>query len=382
MKILINATSAVLGGGLTVLRQLLPAFAAVDEGRHSYLVMAREDVRERIDPRHPRVRFLGSRVGGRSLATRLAWEQIAVPVQAALGGADVLLSPTNLAVLGSPVPQVLMFQNLVPFSPDVIRRRKDAGKIRFPVLRRAGILSARRAASLVFISKAQQAAILPWLSSPIGRIELVYLGRDPAFSPAAKARAPELLRRLGLGERYVLSVSQFYHYKNLVELVRGFALAAPRLPAAVALAIAGAGHERAYVEGVRQAAKESGLADRVRFLGQVDYTDLPPLYAAASLFVFPSTCESFPNILIEGLASGVPTLSSRLCSMPELAGDAAVYFDPFSPEDIASKLVETWEDEGLRGALAQRGVAQVTRYDWQATAGQLLRILEAAGRRS
>src|SRR5581483_5686672 len=114
MHVLVNATSASLGGGLTVLQRLLAAFVEVDGGRHRYTVVARHDARERLDPRHPQVTFQSSDLGGRSLATRLVWEQLALPVQTLLGGVDVVLSPSNLAVIGSPVPQLLMFQNLVP----------------------------------------------------------------------------------------------------------------------------------------------------------------------------------------------------------------------------------------------------------------------------
>jgi len=309
---------------------------------------------------------------------RIVWEQLALPVRSLLGGADVLLSPSNLAVLGSPVPQLLMFQNLVPFSPEVIRRRRDVGRFRFGLLRHAGILSAKVAEQVVFISGAQRDAILPWLDIPPARTALVYLGRDLAFSPAAKADSPELLQRLGLRPPYLLCVSQFYHYKNLVELVRGFALALPRLGPDVQLVFAGALHEPAYVAEVRAAIAQEGLGERVRILGHLPYESLPPLCAAAALFLFPSTCESFPNILIEGLASGIPVLSSNRCSMPELAQAGAVYFNPDSPEEIGCAIADLWNDPAAQERLRAAGVAQAARYSWGATADRLLELMEQA----
>ncbi len=376
MRIVVNATSAALGGGITVLRQLLPAFAAVDGGRHEYLVVAREGVAASLDPSHPRVRLVASRFGGRSLATRLVWEQLALPIRTALGRADVLFSPSNLAVAGAPCPQVLMFQNLVPFSPEVIRRRRDLGKVRFPILRALGVGSARLVRALVFISRAQRDVILPQLGVPSERAALVYLGRDLAFSPAAREAAPALRARLGLPPRYLLSVSHVYHYKNFVELVRGFARA--RLPEDVVLAIAGSEHERTYAEDVRRAVREERLEGRVRLLGPVPYAELPALYAGSSQFLFPSTCESFPNILVEGLASGAPTLASNLGPMPELAGEGARYFDPFSPDEIGRRIRELFDDESAGRALSEAGVRQAARYSWNRTARELLGVLEGA----
>ncbi len=291
---------------------------------------------------------------------------------------DVVFSPSNLAVLGSPVPQLLMFQNLVPFSPQIIQRRRDAGRIRFGLLRQAGILSAKVAQEVVFISAAQREIILPWLDIPASRTSLVYLGRDLAFSPGAKRDSPELLKRLGLRAPYLLCVSQFYHYKNLVELVHGFALARPRLPPGIQLVFAGALHEPAYVAKVQTAIEEEGIGEQVRILGHVPYEDLPSLCAAAALFLFPSTCESFPNTLIEGLASGVPVLSSNRCSMPELAQGGATYFNPDSPADIERAIVALWNDLPAHEALRSAGVAQAAHYAWSTTAERLLGLMAQA----
>src|ERR1051325_4174067 len=143
MNIFINATSARLGGGLTVIRNLLPAMVAEDGGENRYTVVARDDVREHMDPGHPRVRFLTSEMGGRSATTRFLWEQVELPMRVGLSRADVLLSPANLAVLGSPVPQVMIFQNMAPFDPDVVSRMEPKKRRRLNALRRLGIASAR-----------------------------------------------------------------------------------------------------------------------------------------------------------------------------------------------------------------------------------------------
>jgi len=126
--------------------------------------------------------------------------------------------------------------------------------------------------------------------------------------------------------------------------------------------------------------RREALEERVRLLGQIPYDELPPLYAAASMFLFPSTCENFPNILVEAMASGVPTLASRLGSMPEIAGEGADYFDPFNADDIADRIGRCWNDDAARTSLTVRGIRQSQQYSWDDTARALLSILEGARR--
>ena len=102
------------------------------------------------------------------------------------------------------------------------------------------------------------------------------------------------------------------------------------------------------------------------------------IYARAMAFLFPSTVENFPNILVEGLSSGAPTFASKLGPMPEIAGDAASYFDPYDTDDIARAIERATNDERLRETLAMRGIARVQRYSWHRTAAQLVRVLEEA----
>jgi glycosyltransferase involved in cell wall biosynthesis len=377
MNVLINATSVRLGGGITVIRNLLPAMLAADNGRHRYTVVARTEIREWLDPGHERVRFLTSSLGGRSSLTRFLWEQVAVPLHAGFGPTDVLLSPANLAVAMSPVPQVMIFQNMAPFEPDVVSRMTRSKTRRLNVLRELGIASARQVQAVVFISEYARRAIGAQLRIGSDQSHRVYLGRDLAFSPSAIERAPEILTQLGVRQPYMLSVSQFYAYKNFIELVIGFSRARRFLPDNVPLYIAGAEHESDYVASVRQVIHREGLTERVHLLGHVPYDKLPALYAAASLFLFPSTCENFPNILVEAMASGVPTLASKLGSMPEIAGDGAAYFDPFNTEDIARQIGHYWNDESARDALRDRGIQRSQCYSWDETAHRMLNILES-----
>jgi glycosyltransferase involved in cell wall biosynthesis len=377
VHVLINATSARLGGGITVLKNLLPALCAEDRGQHRYTVFAREEVRPRLDPGHARVAFETPRLEVPLLA-RAAFEQVGLPLEARRRKADVLLSPGGLSTFASPCPQVLLFQNFAPFDEDVVRRFSPGERLRLLALRELGIASARAASRVVFISDFAREQLLPVFGIPRSRTSRVHLGRDPAFSPEAKARAGALLRRHGIESPFLLSVGQFYPYKNLTQLLVAFARALPGLPENVPLVLAGAPHDPQVVEAVASAIARERLGGRVKLLGNLPYEDLPPLYAACALFLFPSACESFPNILVEGLSSGAPTLSSDAGPMPEVAGDGARYFDPFDPDAIAVELLRLYNDAAAQAALRARGMAKAATYSWEACARGLLEALETA----
>jgi glycosyltransferase involved in cell wall biosynthesis len=357
VKILINATSARLGGGITVLRNLLPALLAGSS--HSYTVVSRPEVARQIDPRDPRMRFETLTPRARPL-----WEQLALPLRRC----DALFSPANVAVFGATAPQVLMFQNALPFDRSVLRRADPRRRLRLSALRALGIASAHKARRIVFLSEQARALTLPHLHVPPERTSVVHLGRDPAFQPC-EPPAP--------GAR-ALCVSQLYFYKNIVELIAAFALAAPQLPPGAALDIAGAMPEPAYAREVKRQIARLGLEARVRLLGDVPHGELARLYARARLFLFPSTCESFPNILLEALSCGAPSIVSRLGPMREIAGDAAEYVDPFDPPQMALQIAALWQDDARRAELRQRAVARAARFSWASTAAGILRALEEA----
>ena len=194
MRVLVNATSARLGGGITVLRNLLPAMLEADKGTNEYVLVAHRDAAAAIDPHSPRVRIEAARDEG-SLAARLLREQIGIPARVLRDRIDVVFSPGGLAVFGAPAPQVLMYQNMAPFEPRVIARTPEHDKRRFFLLRELGILSGRAVRRLVFISRYAQRSILPLIGGRALDSRCIHLGRDLAFRPQARDGIEGLRRR-------------------------------------------------------------------------------------------------------------------------------------------------------------------------------------------
>jgi glycosyltransferase involved in cell wall biosynthesis len=119
----------------------------------------------------------------------------------------------------------------------------------------------------------------------------------------------------------------------------------------------------------------------VELAGEIRHAALPELYQAADLFVFASTCENMPNILMEAMAAGLPIASSGHPPMPQFLGDAGIYFDPNQPDDIARAIRTLIADPALRTTLAERAFARAAQYSWERCARETFDFLAAIAAR-
>ena len=177
----------------------------------------------------------------------------------------------------------------------------------------------------------------------------------------------------GLPPRYILFVSTVEPRKNLGVLLDAYA----------ELRRTGA-YDGALVVVGRVGWKSETTAKRLREPGVVhlDYVSaaqLATIYKNAEVFVFPSIYEGFGFPLLEAMAHGVPTIAARSSSLPEIGGDAALYFDPTQPPTLAAELGRVLHDRSLREELVRRGRAQVAKFRWEEAGRRTLEVLRRAG---
>ena len=213
---------------------------------------------------------------------------------------------------------------------------------------------------------------------------------DARFQPQLPDRIAAVLRKYALPEKYVLSVGSNKPHKNLQRLIEAWKISGfgvrdsgfgirkvPQSPvpspqSPIKLVIAGHWDER-YPEA-KKLSEESGLKDKVLFIGQVEDADLPALYSGAELFVFPSLYEGFGLPVIEAMACGVPVLCSGVSSLPEVAGDAALLVEPRDVNTLAAKMGQVLMDEGLRQEMHRKGLAQAKKFSWEQTARETVNV--------
>ena len=203
------------------------------------------------------------------------------------------------------------------------------------------------------------------VSSP-DRIDVVYLGYGmrEVGEPAPEAL---LRRRLELGDAPVLlTVAAALPHKNLDRLLAAIARLdiGDRPPPTLVMV----GHAGRRTEELRALATALGIADRVRITGWVDDAELEGLYRMAHAFVYPSLHEGFGMPVLEAMRRGVPTACADRTSLPEVAGDAALLFDPTSVDAIAATIARLFVDPGLAERLSEAASARAERFSWEATA--------------
>lgn len=214
--------------------------------------------------------------------------------------------------------------------------------------------SAKRASHIMTISEFSATDIARRFDLPREKITVAHLAASPDFHPRDKGQSQEhLARQYGLTFPFILYVGRIQARKNLPRLVEAYArLRKQGLEAKLVLV----GKKDWQAGQLLEKIKELGLEDCVIFPGFVPFDDLPIFYNAAEVFVFPSFFEGFGLPVVESMASGVPTITSRGSSLEEVAGDGALLIDPRDTGSITDALGRILGDPGLQRDLAMRGL--------------------------
>ena len=239
---------------------------------------------------------------------------------------------------------------------------------------------ARRADRVLTFSRASRDDIVRELGVRPEKVDAIPLG--PGSTTVAPTPEPELRERFQLGRSpIVLAVSSKVRHKNLLRLVEAMALVTERQTDAVLVL---PGHPTPYEAVLREAAQRLGIAASVRLIGWLDGRDLEGLYRAATCFVYPSLKEGFGLPVLEAMRRELPVACSATSSLPEVAGSAARYFDPYRVDEIAGAVAELLADSDLRRRLVAAGRERQKRFTWRATAEATLTAYQRAwdGRRS
>lgn len=181
--------------------------------------------------------------------------------------------------------------------------------------------------------------------------------------------------RLGIAAPFILSVCSLEPRKNIDALIRAFAAMAGDEGRNHSLVLVGRTAWRS--SRLHALVDELGLGARVRFAGYVSDDDLLQLYNQAAFFVYPSKYEGFGLPLLEAMACGTPVASSHASALREVAGDAALLFDPASPTDMADALRRLCVDADLRRDLARKGLRRAADFDWTTTARNITGFMAA-----
>ena len=305
------------------------------------------------------------------------WRLGGAGISAVRSRADVMFLPTAATLPVGPIPVVCTIHDVTPLTmPSHSNKVTALQRIFFKGC-------ARFSRAIITPSECSKRDIVTLLGVPEDKVTVVYDGCDHAvFNPSLAGQdALEALRgRLGISKPYLIHHGTIQPRKNLKRLIEAFRLMLAR-NTVLDLDLVLAGQMGWASAEITQAARSSsGSRGNVIFAGVLPDADLALLIKGASLAVVPSLYEGFSLPMVEAMACGVPTVTSRTSCLPEISGNALVYFDPLSVEEMELCMQSVLLDSGLNQWLRQNGIARARQFSWERCAQETLRVLMRVGK--
>ena len=377
----IDAVNIRQGGGLTHLSRLLQAADPTESGIETVTVWANQNTAATL-PDHPWLIKRSAPWMDATLARRIAGQQLQLPREFRLAGCDVLFAPGGTLPMGCPAPAVTLSQNMLPFEPEEAARfgRWNSMRLKMQLLRYSQGRSFMRADGVIFLTQYAQKLIMTKLDWRPRHAALIPHGVEPRFFQAP--RQQRSISDCSAQDPFrVLYVSILMPYKHQHEIARAVAeLRADGLP--IEMRFVGASWGR---YGRQFGALIDKLDPERKFLlwsGAEPFESVHGYYQNSDLFLFASSCENLPNILIEAMAAGLPIAAANRGPMPEVLGEAGVYFDPERPVAIADALRRLVLDAPLRAKLAELAHETAQGYSWNRCARDTFQFIAKVARES
>jgi glycosyltransferase involved in cell wall biosynthesis len=369
----IDASNIRTGGGVTHLTELLRAAKPRAHGFDRVVVWSSSATLAAIDYQPWLEKVHDGRLDG-PLWRRAAWQRFRLGKLAVEAGCDLLFIPGGSDTTGFH-PSVAMNQNLLPFEWREFRRYGLSGTtLKFALLRIVQSRTFRRADGMIYLSDYARDTVSRIVKSGASRSVVIPHGINARFriAPRPQRAASEAhpLRLL-----YVSIVDVYKHQWRVAEAVAK--LRAEGVPVSLDL-VGPPGHGTARLERTLDRVDPQRRA--IRYLGAVPYGALHDLYAAAEVGIFASTCETFGQILTEAMCAGLAIASSDRGPMPELLGDAGVYFDPENEASIGDALRRLIASPQLRAAKAQAAFERSRLYSWERCSEDTFRFFAEVAR--
>ena len=363
MRIGIDARKAADYGIGTHVRNLVHRLVRLD--RSAEWVLFHRPGDEALLPAGDRIELVPERSGGYSLG-----ELTALAAKAREQRLELYHAPHYVLPLRLPCPSVVTIHDVIHLTAAEFR-----GLPRLYARLMIG-RAVRAAARVITVSHASEREILRQFPRLHPRIEVIPNGVEDIFHPRPNDEAAAFVAEaFGIAGPFLLFVGNPKGHKNIGLLLEGFVKLARRYPALHLLLVGGDERQR---RSLARHARRLGIDGRTRLAAPVDREELARLYAAATVFVFPSRHEGFGLPPLEAMACGTPVASSSSPSLPEVLGPAAAYFSPESSDSLVEAICRILDDPALRERLVHLGVERARLFSWDDAARRTLALYREA----
>jgi len=323
-----------------------------------------------IDPRFT-IKVLGKKL------PYPVWEQVSLPLAAARDRLDILHCLANTAPLFLPRHLKLILTihdvmyllptSVLPQSPSFYQR---VGRLYYRLL---APQAAKRAICIMTVSKHSMRDIVDKLHVPNEKIQVIYeSGNVQCRRLADSSPVTEVKQRYSIEGQFIFALGALDPRKNTVGVLRSFAYLRQMTALPIKLVIAGLSQKAK--SNFQSVVSEMVMDRHVILLGFISEEELVVLYNGASVFLYLSLYEGFGMPVLEAMECGTPVITSSAGSIPEVAGEAALFVDPKNPEEIAHAILQIITDAELRNLMIEKGFKRAKRFSWTNTAQQVLEI--------
>jgi len=352
-----------LAGNVTYAKNMIEALAAIDKKNRYTLYVTLLDTERLYRDRWPNVSVHRVEMGGRIARQMFSFRQVLNEHRP-----DIFFVQFN-APWRVPCRVVNAIHDLSFVHYPETFRWYEAARMKLTTRR-----SATAAAHVITPSESSRQDVVDTYKLPAEKVTAIPLAASDKFrSDIDPETIAEIRARYGLPGEFILGVGSVQPRKNIIRLIEAYAslLTRRELPPLVL-----AGRLAWLYNNSVSAAAKNRVAEHVRFLGFVPDEDLPPLYSAATVFVYPSFFEGFGLPPLEAMACGTPVITGDRTSLPEVVGDAGIMVDPYDVNAIANAIERLLADDALRSELSRRCIDRASKFSWQKTARQTLNVFE------
>lgn len=304
-----------------------------------------------------------------SVIRRILWEQLLVPLSLWSKGVDILHSPAFVCPIFKTCRTVITIHDMayLLYPDKFVNTYRRYLKFRVP-------LSIKVADKIITDSVCSKRDIVRLFRISEKKIEVVYLGKSRDFQPITdKSSIDNFREKNNLKRDFILYVGTLEPRKNITGLINAYRLFKDMTPYSNYALVIGGGKGWMYSD-IFELIKKLSLMNDVIFLGYVQDKELPILYNAAKLFVYPSLYEGFGLPVLEAMACGIPVITSNTSSLPEIVADAGIMLDPLDINALAKAMHNVLMDDSLRHSLIEKGLKRAENFSWEKTAAMTMDV--------
>lgn len=298
------------------------------------------------------------------------WSQLFLPLNLYLpkNRVQVFFSPAHYAPRFCPAPFVVTIHDLSYFYYPKEFLKKDLYQ-----LKNWTKYSVEKSAKVIAVSKTTKKDLMKWYQIPDEKIEVIYNGFKKTSGNCLPHEALAKWGKLKI-KNYLLYVGTIQPRKNLNALIEAFNLFQKNHPD---FKLVIAGKKGWLYEEIFNLVEKLGLKEKVIFTGYVPDDELAALYKNAFCLIMPSLYEGFGLPILEAMAYSCPVISSFNSSLPEVGGEAALYFDPKNPQDLLDKINELFDNKKIKEELIEKGKNRVKSFSWEKCAQETLEVIKS-----